>query len=255
LGNSLLTHSFTKQKRRNKEMMGERLQKVLASLGLGSRRKMEEWIQQGRVHVNKEVAILGCRVTLKDNILLDGKLLRLPSAKQSEAQFLLYHKPVGELCTRFDEEKRPTVFDHLPKPRSGRWILVGRLDYNTSGLLLLTTDGQLADMWMHPRTQIEREYACRVIGPVPTVKLEYLQKGVILDDGPAAFKSIAYAGGEGMNVWYKVVLTEGRNREVRRLWESQHITVNRLIRIRYGTLCLPRDLRAGHHRFLSDVTL
>jgi len=226
----------------------EKLQKVLAEKGLGSRREIERWIADGRLTINHVPAKLGDRVSLTDLVTLDGRLIRLKQAIESPTQVLIYHKPPGEVCSRSDEEGRPTVFDNLPKIRGKRWIVVGRLDFNTSGLLLFTTDGELANRLMHPSSQIEREYAVRVVGRLSTDAMTRLQRGVRLSDGMAAFDTIKFdtikdAGGEGVNHWYHVVLREGRNREVRRLFESENITVSRLIRVRFGTITLPRLLR------------
>lgn len=224
--------------------MSERLQKYLANQGLGSRREIERWIVEGRIKVNGVVATLGCQVSAKDNIVLDDKRLQCDSEKQP-TEVIIYHKPQGEITSRDDPEGRPTIFKHLPRLNSGRWIAVGRLDFNTSGLLLLTNNGELANRLMHPSSELEREYAVRVFGDVTPQTLERLLQGVRLEDGMARFHKIIDAGGEGRNHWYHVVLTEGRNREVRRLWESQGITVSRLIRVRYGSIALPRGLRQG----------
>ncbi|HEY0635995.1 MAG TPA: 23S rRNA pseudouridine(2605) synthase RluB [Gammaproteobacteria bacterium] len=223
----------------------EKLQKVLARAGFGSRRELENWIAQGRVSINGKVATLGDRVGEKDVIRVDGNIVPREKAAGGRRRVLMYHKPVGEVATRSDPEGRPTVFDHLPSLRNGRWIAVGRLDINTSGLLLFTTDGDLAHRLMHPSRQVEREYAVRVMGEVPPEMLKHLQEGVELEDGKASFDSIVDAGGEGANHWYHVTLLEGRNREVRRLWESQGVVVSRLIRVRYGPVTLPRWLRDG----------
>jgi 23S rRNA pseudouridine2605 synthase len=224
----------------------EKLQKVLARAGLGSRREIEQWIRDGRVQVNRQPAILGMRVTLKDEIQVDGRKIRLTMLQPPARQLLCYHKPMGEVCTRNDPEGRATIFDRLPQPKSGRWISVGRLDLNTSGLLLLTTDGDLAHRLMHPSYTIEREYAVRILGEVTDAMLATLQEGVELEDGMARFNRIVEAGGSGANHWYHVTLHEGRQHEVRRLWESQGVTVSRLIRIRFGNFALPANLRAGH---------
>lgn len=235
--------------------MTEKLQKVLARAGLGSRREMETWIVDGRVIVNGKTATLGDRVGVNDQIKVDGKALSPVQAAGTERRAIIYHKPVGEVCTRSDPEGRPTVFDSLPRLRNGRWVGVGRLDLNTSGLLLFTTDGELANRLMHPSHQIEREYAVRVLGEVSPEIIANLQSGVELEDGTAHFDSIRDAGGEGANHWYHVVLTEGRSREVRRLWESQGVVVSRLIRVRYGTVALPRRLRVGHFEDLPPADL
>lgn len=232
--------------------MADRLQKVLASAGYGSRRQIEEWIRTGRITVNGMPAVLGIRVTGKDEIRCDGKPLPVAAALGRKAsRTLLYHKPVGELTTRSDPQGRATVFDHLPPLKTARWIGVGRLDLNTAGLLLLTTDGELAARLMHPSHEIEREYAVRVLGRVEPHVIERLLTGVTLADGTAAFTSIHDAGGQGANHWYHVTLREGRQREVRRMWESQGVRVSRLIRIRYGPVELPRHLRPGRYQELS----
>lgn len=223
--------------------MNERLQKFLARLGLGSRRQIEEWIQAGRLTINGQIAQLGDKVSGAESIRLDGRPVTVNPPRR---RVLAYYKPVGEVTTRSDPEGRPTVFERLPVLRSGRWIAVGRLDLNTQGLLLLTTDGELANRLMHPAAGIEREYAVRVLGTAAEAVLQRLQEGVTLEDGLARFEAIQDAGGSGVNHWYHVILREGRNREVRRLWESQGIAVNRLLRVRYGPVALRRGLRAGH---------
>ena len=225
------------------EDKGQKLQKVLANLGLGSRRKMERWIEEGRVSVDGSVATLGDRIRSGQSLRLDGKPLEVEAAAQ--VRVLLYHKPVREVCSRDDPEGRKTVFERLPKLKSGRWISVGRLDFNTSGVLLFTTDGALANALMHPSNQIEREYLVRVMGRVDEPMLERLKDGVELDDGPARFSDIQEGGGDGINRFFYVVLMEGRNREVRRLWESQGTTVSRLKRVRYGEVFLPSKLKKG----------
>lgn len=232
--------------------MAERLQKVLARAGYGSRRQIESWISAGRISVNGKTAELGLTVSPADEIRIDDKPVSVAtSLARVIPRTLIYHKPVGELTTRADPEGRPTVFDNLPRLKTARWIAVGRLDMNTAGLLLFTTDGELANRLMHPSSEVEREYAVRVLGKVDAATLEHLLKGVDLDDGRAAFTSIRDAGGSGANHWYHVTLKEGRNREVRRLWESQGVQVSRLIRVRFGPLELPRALRAGRQRDLT----
>ncbi|QKT04765.1 pseudouridine synthase [Ectothiorhodospiraceae bacterium 2226] len=231
--------------------MDEKLQKVLARAGLGSRRELEDWIVAGRVSVNSQRATLGQRVGPQDVLRVDGRVIPHAQTAPMETRVLVYHKPVGVVSTRSDPEGRPTVFDTLPRLAQGRWIAVGRLDLNTLGLLLLTNDGELAHRLMHPSTEIEREYAVRVVGEVSKETLARLREGVELDGQSAAFDLIRPAGGEGVNHWYHVVLREGRNREVRRLWESQGITVSRLIRVRYGPITLPRGLRAGRWEALE----
>lgn len=225
------------------EEKGEKLHKALANLGWGSRRKMEQWISEGRVTIDGAVARLGDRVRAGQSVRLDGKPVDLDEAR--EVRVLLYHKPVREVCSRHDPEGRKTVFERLPKLKSGRWISVGRLDFNTSGVLLFTTDGALANALMHPSNAIEREYLVRVMGRVDDPMLERLKSGVELDDGPARFSDIQEGGGDGINRFFYVVLMEGRNREVRRLWESQGLTVSRLKRVRYGEVFLPSKLKKG----------
>ncbi|MEM1152611.1 MAG: 23S rRNA pseudouridine(2605) synthase RluB [Pseudomonadota bacterium] len=222
---------------------GEKLQKVLARAGLGSRREMERWIEQGRVAVDGKPASLGDRVDERSNISVDGR--SVDAAPAYKTRCILYHKPTGEVCSRKDPEGRPTVFDRLPRLKSGRWISIGRLDFNTSGLLLFTTDGELANALMHPSSNIEREYMVRVMGKVDKGMLERMVEGVMLDDGMARFTDITDAGGEGINRWFYVVLMEGRNREVRRLWESQGVTVSRLKRVRYGDVFIPSKVKQG----------
>ena len=222
----------------------ERIQKLLAEHGLGSRREIDEWVAAGRVSVNGETAVPGTRATAVDRIRVDGELVRL-GRRGRRQRVLRYHKPVGEVCTRRDPEGRPTVFDRLPLLRNGRWIAVGRLDLTTSGLMLFTDDGELANRLMHPSGGIEREYAVRVRGDVTQATLDALSAGVPLDGETARFDTIRAAGGEASNQWFHVTLSEGRNREVRRLWESQGVTVSRLIRVRFGPLTLPRLLPPG----------
>ena len=222
---------------------GEKLQKVLARTGLGSRREMESWIEAGRVTVNGKVAKLGDRVDDRARLAVDGK--PLGRAPAQETRCILYHKPTGEVCTRDDPQGRRTVFQRLPKLKSGRWISIGRLDYNTSGLLLFTTDGELANALMHPSANIEREYMVRVMGEVDDEMLQRLIEGVMLEDGVARFTDIQDGGGDGINHWFYVVLMEGRNREVRRLWESQGLTVSRLKRVRYGEVFIPSKVKQG----------
>lgn len=224
--------------------MTERLQKLLAGAGFGSRRQIEQWVRQGRITVNGAPAHLGIQISAADQIQIDGKPVRARAERQTR-RVLAYYKPVGEITARHDPEGRPTIFDRLPPLRDGRWIAVGRLDLNTQGLLLLTTDGELAHRLMHPSAQIEREYAVRILGGVAPEVLLRLAEGVPLTDGPARFDEIREAGGEGANHWYHVILREGRNREVRRLWESQGVTVSRLIRVRYGPVVLRRGLHPG----------
>lgn len=235
---------------------GERLQKVLAQMGLGSRREIEGWITAGEVRVNGQPAQLGDRVSVGDRVRVRGQDVRLDlRASSPPRRVIAYNKPEGEVVTRRDPEGRPTVFAALPRPRQGRWVAVGRLDVNTSGLLLFTTDGELAHRLMHPSQSVEREYAVRVLGEVSEVTLRQLVQGLELEDGPARFESVTPAGGEGANRWYQVVLKEGRKREVRRLWEAAGVRVSRLIRIRYGDINLGPRVFAGHWRELEPAEL
>ncbi len=234
-----------------------RLQKLLAEAGLGSRRTIETWIRAGRVSVAGRTARLGDRASSDDEVRLDGRKLDLAGRPAGAApELLLYYKPMGEVTTRRDPDGRPTVFARLPPPRHGRWISVGRLDVNTAGLLLLTTDGELAHRLMHPSSEVEREYLVRVRGrPGPEV-LRRLLDGVPLEDGLARFDRIEpTAGGAGSHGSYRVVLHEGRNREVRRLWEAVGFEVSRLLRIRYGSVELPRDMRPGSARGADAPTI
>lgn len=235
--------------------MSEKLQKVLAAAGLGSRRQLEVWIQEGRVSVNGQVAKLGDRITPDAHVKVDGRDINLVKSQAKKTRVLIYHKPEGEICSHADPEKRPSVFDRLPMIRNGRWISIGRLDFNTSGVLLLTNDGELANRLMHPSAEIEREYAVRIQGEVTKPMISTLKKGVKLDDGMAHFDAVSDAGGEGSNHWFHVVVKEGRNRLVRRLWESQNVRVSRLIRIRFGEITLPRFLRRGRWEELEKETI
>jgi 23S rRNA pseudouridine2605 synthase len=229
----------------------EKVQKVLARAGKGSRREMETMISEGRVSIDGKVAFLGDRVTGTEQIRLDGHQVTLTAQDEDICRVLVYNKPEGEMSTRKDPEGRPTVFDRLPPLETGRWVAVGRLDINTSGMLLFTTDGELANRLMHPSQKVEREYAVRVFGEINEAMLQTLRTGVTLDDGPARFQKITYRGGEGRNHWFHVVLSEGRNREVRRLWESQAVQVSRLIRVRYGDMEMQRQLPMGGWRELG----
>lgn len=226
-------------------MSGERIQKILSQAGFGSRREMELWVQNGWIKINNAVAKIGDCATADDKITVKGKAVNNPLTCQPGTRILLYHKPVGEISSRNDPKHTKTVFDHLPSAGRGRWVQVGRLDINTSGLMVFTNDGALANNLMHPRYGFEREYAVRVHGQVTEEALKNMLKGVELDDGIATFKKINFRGGEGANTWYHVVLTEGRNREVRRLWASQGVEVSRLSRIRFGKLTMPRSLARG----------
>ncbi len=227
--------------------MSEKIQKILANAGIGSRRQVENLIQEGRITVNGRLATIGDRMTYHDTVCVDGREIKLIRSKNQKTRVLMYHKPEGEICTRNDPEGRPTIFDRLPLIRNSRWICVGRLDFNTSGLLLITNDGELANLLMHPSSNIEREYAVRIHGEVTLEILDRLLKGVKLEDGFAKFDEIKDAGGSGANHWYHVIVKEGRNRLVRRLWEALGFTVSRLIRIRFGNVYLPAGLRRGRH--------
>lgn len=221
-----------------------RLHKLLAEAGFGSRRDMEKLVQSGRVSVNGDVAHQGMQVNAEDRIKIDGRAVRL-NFEQELPQVLLYHKPEGEIVSQDDPEGRVSVFDKLPKLRKGKWISIGRLDINTSGLLIFTTSGALANRLMHPRYEVEREYAVRIFGELTKEQMDQLTEGIELDDGPAAFDRIWSQGGEGANHWYQVVIKEGRNREVRRLFEAFELPVSRLMRIRFGPVSLPPRVKRG----------
>ncbi|QKJ48090.1 23S rRNA pseudouridine(2605) synthase RluB [Proteus vulgaris] len=231
----------------DKSQRTEKLQKILARSGHGSRREIEGYLQEGRISIDGTKAKLGDRidVTSTAKIRLDGRILNIREAQKDVCRVLAYYKPEGELCTRSDPQGRPTVFQRLPRLNNARWIAVGRLDVNTSGLLLFTTDGELANRLMHPSREVEREYAVRVFGEIDDAKIRQLTRGVQLEDDPASFRSVSYRGGEGINQWYNVSLTEGRNREVRRMWEAVGVQVSRLIRVRYGDIDLPKGLPRG----------
>lgn len=236
--------SLTRKPARLTEQTPERIQKRLAAAGVASRRQIEAWIKAGRIVVNGETATLGQKIIDTDRVEVDGKRVALRTATRHRV--LAYHKPIGEICSRDDPDGRPTIFDNLPKIRDGRWINVGRLDINSCGLILLTTDGSLANALMRPASQVMRVYSVRVLGEVSDAMLQQLKKGVKLEDGPASFESIdAHGATTGANRWYSCRLREGRNREVRRLWEAVGCKVNRLIRTQYGSVRLPRDLRPG----------
>ena len=239
---------------RHKEVPGkpERLHKLLAQSGIGSRREMEELIVEGRVNVNGETAQVGQSASPGDRIKVNGKLVHLKFSNRLP-RVIIYHKPEGEIVSRDDPEHRPTVFTSLPRMSGGRWVAVGRLDFNTSGLLLFTTSGDLANRLMHPRYNLVREYAVRVLGELPEGAKEQLLAGVELDDGVAQFATFEEAGGEGANRWYRVSLFEGRNREVRRMFESVGVVVSRLMRVRYGPFVLPSNLKRGHVLELGEA--
>ncbi|MDQ6684687.1 MAG: pseudouridine synthase, partial [Pseudomonadota bacterium] len=228
-----------------------KLHKVLAQAGVGSRRDMEDMIQEGRITVNGEAAHTGQRVSFGDRVDVDGQPVRLRIVPPP-ARIIAYHKPVGEIVTHDDPENRPTVFRRLPRLPHGKWQSVGRLDINTEGLLLFTNSGGLANQLMHPRFGVEREYAVRVVGSLDHESKARLLEGVEIEGQRAAFKSIEAGGGEGLNQWHRVVITEGRNREVRKLFEAVGLTVSRLIRIRYGTVVLPHGLKRGVWVDLDD---
>lgn len=232
---------------------GERLQKLLARQGLGSRREIEGWIVKGRITVDGDKATLGMRVSGAMDIRVDGRPVKCQTPRTRRV--LAYNKPEGELCTRRGTDDRPTVFDHLPRLKGERWISIGRLDINTSGLLLFTTDGELANCLMHPSRQVEREYAVRVFGDISQDKISNMFHGIELEKGLARFTDIVDGGGEGRNHWFHVCLLEGRNREVRRLWESQQLMVNRLKRVRYGNVVIPDHLRQGQWTELDQTTV
>lgn len=235
-------------------MQSEKLQKVLARAALGSRREMEIAIAKGLVQVNGKVATIGDRVTAKDKIVYRGRLVN-DNSQQHRLRVIIYNKTEGEICTRRDPEGRPTVYAKLPSLRQGRWIGVGRLDINTSGLLLFVNDGDLANKLMHPTANIEREYLARVFGDVDEAMLKRLQEGVLLEDGLAKFEKIKATEYQNSNRWFYCSLTEGRNREVRRLWESQGVKVNRLKRVRFGHLTIPSFLKTGQWLELDGAEL
>lgn len=229
----------------------ERIQKVLSHLGLGSRRQIDKLLCEGRIQVNGKEAKPGDQLKGTEKVSIDGKLVRLPR-HTLKPKLLMYHKPIGLVSTRSDPEGRPTVFNQLPKLQQGRWIGIGRLDINTSGLLLFTTNGELANRLMHPSFELEREYAVRVRGEVTAEKIKALTSGIELEDGEARFNQLTDGGGQGTNHWYHVTLREGRNREVRRLWEAVDVEVSRLVRVRYHDFTLPKWLKPGKTRFFDD---
>lgn len=231
-------------------MAEERLQKWLAQAGHGSRRQLEQLIKEGRIKVDGKVAELGCKVTGREKIEIDGRLLRAPKQDQ-RLRTIMYFKPAGEICTRSDPEGRRTIFKSLPKVVGARWVSIGRLDVATSGLLLLTTDGELANKLMHPSSEVAREYMVRVKGKPTDEELKQLQQGIQLDDGIARFEKLQPTKDEGVNRWYRVMLREGRNRIVRRMWNSLGYDVSRLMRVSYGPIQLPRGLGKGKHRELT----
>lgn len=234
---------------------GERIQKLLARAGLGSRREIERWIAEGRISINGVAALPGQPLKAGDHLQINGRVVKWEKYAEQPTRVLAYHKPLGEMVTRSDPEGRPLVFSQLPKLPVGRWIAVGRLDINTSGLLLVTNNGELANRLMHPSRQVEREYAVRILGEVDTGMLTRLRSGVELDDGPAHFEEIRFHAGEGANRWFYVTVRQGRNRLVRRLWESQGVKVSRLMRVRYGDVMLPERIRAQSFHELEAAEL
>ncbi|MRX28360.1 23S rRNA pseudouridine(2605) synthase RluB [Kangiella sp. HZ709] len=225
--------------------MSEKIQKILANAGLASRREIEKWIAAGRISVNGSIATLGDRATEKDTIRVDGNPVMLKAKDETYTRVIAYHKPLNEVSTAKDPQGRATVFDSLPRTKFGRWIGVGRLDINTTGLLLFTNNGELAHKLMHPSYSVERRYAVRVFGEVTNDMLNNLKKGVLVDGDLCQFDKIIDKGGEGANHWYEVSLSEGKNREVRKLWQSQGVEVSRLIRVKYGPVELPTNLSRG----------
>ena len=228
---------------------------MLARGGVGSRREIEGWIAEGRLKLNGNMVKLGDRLKTGDHLQLNERVIHWQKFAVQPTRVLIYHKPTGEVVTRRDPEGRPVVFTQLPTLTTARWITVGRLDINTSGLLLVTNNGELANRLMHPSTQVEREYAVRILGDVAEATMEKLKQGVELEDGKAKFDAIRFFGGEGANKWYHVIVTEGRNRLVRRLWESQEVVVSRLMRVRYGPVVLPERLKARTFYELTDKEL
>ncbi|MEJ6558488.1 MAG: pseudouridine synthase [Gammaproteobacteria bacterium] len=229
--------------------MAERLQKLIATAGYGSRRWAERLIEQGRIEVNNKTSQIGDKCEMTDKVKIDGRSIDLERYKEEETKVLILNKQAGVICSNKDDEGRKSVYSLLPK--ESRWVMVGRLDLNTSGLLLFTNNGDLANKLMHPSSEIDREYAVRVLGQVESEDIKQLTTGIELDDGIAKFIRVTVGGGEGANRWYKVVLKEGRKREVRRLWESLGFKVSRLIRIRYGEIRLPENLRANEYDYLK----
>ena len=232
--------------------MADRIQKVLAQTGLGSRREIEGWIKEGRIRVNNRTAQLGDTITSDDKVTVDSRLIRFKRNGPDAPRVLIYNKPEGRICSRKDPEDRPNVYQAMPKVAGSRWVAVGRLDLNSSGLMLFTTDGELANRLMHPSTEVHRVYSVRVLGNVSDDDIAQLKQGVELDDGMANFDKITDGGGEGANHWYNVTLREGRQREVRRLWEHLGFKVSRLIRIQYGMITQPRPLRANKTQELTS---
>lgn len=243
--------SLRKRPKSDREILSERLHKVLANAGLGSRRMLEKRIEAGEISLNGEAAEIGNSVSVGDRVELDGRQYVVATDLREDAQVIAYNKPEGLLTTRDDPDGRATIFDDLADPPGARWIAVGRLDINTSGLLLLTTDGELANALMHPSSEVDREYLCRVQGELPDGALDKLQSGIELEDGPARFEQIIALDSDTSHSWFRVVIREGRNREVRRMWEALGCDVSRLKRIRYGCIALPRRLKRGDNQALD----
>ncbi len=231
------------KKSKPSQLEGERIQKILARAGVGSRREIERWIEAGKFKVNGLKAKLGDRLKEGDKLKLNGRIVNWEKYELQPSRVLIYYKPTGEIVSRRDKEGRPVIFTQLPRLAQGRWISVGRLDINSQGLIMVTNNGELAHRLMHPSSELEREYAVRILGKVNDSMVHQLTKGVMLDDGEARFEAIQPAGGEGANKWFKVVVKEGRNRLVRRLWDTQGAVVSRLIRIRFGNIILPEHLK------------
>ena len=234
------------------QIKGDRIQKVLSRAGLGSRREIERWIEEGKLVLNGKVAVLGERLREGDRLQINGRIIQWEKYSDQPTRVLIYHKPTGEVVTRRDPEGRPVIFTQLPKLQIGRWVSIGRLDINSQGLLLVTNNGELAHRLMHPSTEIQREYAVRIFGNVSNEIIDRLKQGVELEDGEARFDEVEFSGGEGINKWYRVTVSEGRNRLVRRLWETQDVVVNRLMRVRYGPVDLPDRLKARTFYELND---
>ena len=234
-------------------MNKERIQKALARQGVASRRHIEALITEGKLRLNGEIAVAGDQVSPGDVVMLEGKKIVIRDDDNQMPRVIAYHKPEGEICSRDDPQGRPTIFDKLPRIVHARWVAIGRLDINTAGLILLTDNGELANKLMHPSSQVEREYIVRTIGMASSAVMQQLVNKVDLEDGPARFETVDYVGGgEGVNHWYHVTILEGRNREVRRLWESQEVTVSRLKRVRFGPIFLPAKVRKGEWIDLTE---
>lgn len=241
-----------KEKREDLDKMEPmRVQKALAASGAGSRREMEQWVAQGLVQINGKVATLGDKVTPQDRVTVKGNSIKLKWPDRLP-RILLYYKQEGEIVSRDDPQGRVTIFERLPQTKSSRWVAIGRLDVNTSGLLILTTSGELVNRFAHPSFEVEREYAVRILGELTTAQKQQLTTEVMLEDGAAKLQSITEQGGEGVNRWYTVVIKEGRNREVRRIFETMGLTVSRLMRIRFGPIGLPQRLKRGHFYELNQ---